>query len=441
MLNFSLSQEQEQVREQAREFALKEVAPVAWLYDSKDDTPVDLIKKAMEAGLSGGDIPAEYGGKGRSLLEGILAIEEIAAACPGIATSIFDSSLGLAPLLLSENDNLKKEVLPKITEENKLVCFGTSEPTMGSDVSSLRCRAEEDGDDYVLNGTKYWITNGGIADYMSVFATTDPDSAHKGVCAFFVDLDQKGVSRGARIPKIGQRCSDTVGIHFEDVRVPKKNMLAPPGKGFVLAMQTFSRTRPAIAAFAVGAARSAMEYALDFAKRRKAFGGKLAGFQSIQFKFAEMFQKVETSRLLAWKAAWEADQGLDPGISASIAKMYASEAAMEVVDQALQIFGGYGYTRLYPIEKLFRDTRLFRIYEGTSEVQRLVLGGHVLTNYQPVMPPLEDLPLHDASGEDYSPEAGVWRCRMCGHVHYGDEAPESCPYCFFPKSAFKKTDA
>jgi acyl-CoA dehydrogenase len=314
---------------------------------------------------------------------------------------------------------------------------------MGSDVSSLRCRAQPDGDDYILNGTKFWITNGGIADYVSVFATVDPQRAHQGICAFVVETEWDGVTPGRHIPKLGQRPSNTTAINLNNVRVPKENMIAPPGEGFVLAMRTFARTRPSIGAFAVGAARSAMEFAIDYAKKRKAFGSKIANFQGIQFKIAEMYQKVETSRLLIWKAAWEADQGIDPTISASISKLYATEAAFEVVDQALQVLGGYGYTRFFPVEKLLRDTRLFRIYEGTSEVQRIILAGHAMGAYQPVMPPLDDLPIHNKQDfPDVDPETAgdVWRCRVCGYVHFGEEAPEACPYCFFPPTAFKKVE-
>jgi acyl-CoA dehydrogenase len=263
---------------------------------------------------------------------------------------------------------------------------------MGSDVSGIRCRAQADGEDFILNGTKYWITNGGLADYMSVFATVDPKQSHKGICAFLVEKEWPGVRVGRPIPKMGQRCSNTVGLNFDNVRVPKANVLAPPGKGFVLAMKTFGRTRPIIGAFGVGAARSAMEYAMDYAKKRQAFGMPIANFQAIQFKIAEMYQKVETARLLTYKAAWEADQGVDPTLNASVAKLYASEVALEVVNEALQIFGGYGYTKMYPIEKLLRDVRLLRIYEGTSEVQRVIIAGAVMSQYQPVMPALEDLP-------------------------------------------------
>jgi len=314
---------------------------------------------------------------------------------------------------------------------------------MGSDVSSLRCAAERDGDDYILNGTKYWVTNGGLADYISVFATTDPKQAHAGICAFIVEESWDGVTAGRPIPKLGQRTSNTTAINLKNVRVPIENMMAPPGEGFVLAMQTFARTRPAIGAFAVGTARSAMEFAMDYAKKRKAFGSNISDFQAIQFKLAEMYQKVETSRLLVWKAAWEADNGIDPNISASVAKMYATEAANEVVDQALQIMAGYGYTRFFPVEKLLRDVRLYRIYEGTSEVQRLILAGHVLSMYESIMPPLEDLAIEYASDWEGSSKseqnAARWRCRICGHVHRGEEPPEECPYCFFPGSAFKRT--
>jgi acyl-CoA dehydrogenase len=441
MLNFQLSPEQLKIQKKAREFALKEILPVAWYYDEIDETPLPVLKRAYESGLMNGGIPKKYGGEGWGLIEAVVLTEEFSAACPGLATSIFDNSLGMEPLLLSKNEPLKKKYFAKILNAFKLICFATSEPTMGSDVAGIRCKAERDGDDYILNGTKYWITNGGIADYMSIFATVDPDSQHEGICAFLVERDWPGVSIGRKIPKLGQRGSNTVGINFKDVRVPKENVLAPPGEGFVLAMQTFSRTRPAIGAFAVGTARSAMEFATDYAKKRRAFGTEIANFQAIQHKIAEMYQKVETSRLLVWKAAWEADNRMDPTISASIAKFYSTEAALEVADEALQIFGGYGYTKWFPIEKLLRDARLFRIYEGTSEIQRYIVSGYTMNVYQPVMPPLEDLPLHremePADAEDKE-GAAVWRCRVCGYVHYGDQPPDDCPYCFFPKSVFKK---
>jgi acyl-CoA dehydrogenase len=440
MLQFELSPEQKALQAKVREFAIREILPAVWHYDESGEIPLFLLRKAFDAGFMNGDIPVKYGGQGLGLMDAALLTEEIAAACPGVATSIFDNSLGMAPLFLGDNEPLKEKYLPLIAREFKRICFATSEPTMGSDVAGMRCKAEKAGDDYILNGTKYWITNAGVADYMTVFATIDPEKQHEGIGAFLVEKEWEGVSVGKTIPKLGQRCSNTAGINFKNVRVPKENIIAEPGKGFVLAMKTFSRTRPIIGAFAVGAARSAMEFAIDYAKKRRVFATKLSNFEAIQFKIAEMYQKVETSRLLVWKGAWEADSGIDPTISASISKFYATEAAMEVVNDALQIFGGYGYTRMFPIEKLLRDIRLFSIYEGTSEVQRLIVSGYVLNSYKPAMPPLEDLPLIRETdlNDPAAKGAPAWRCRMCGHIHYGEEPPEECPSCFFPKTAFKK---
>jgi acyl-CoA dehydrogenase len=441
MLNFELSARQKKLQAKVRDFAIREILPAVWHYDDKDELPLFLLEKAFAAGFLTGDIPKKYGGKGFGALDGTILTEEIAAVCPGVATSLFDNSLGMEPLVLSENEPLKAQYLPKIATEFKRICFATSEPTMGSDVASLRCLAKPQGKGgYLLNGTKYWITNAGVADYMTVFATIDPAKQHAGIGAFLVERDWKGVSVGLPIPKLGQRCSNTASLNFKDVRVPKENVIAEPGKGFVLAMRTFSRTRPMIGAFAVGAARSAMEYAIDYAKKRQVFGTKIANFEAIQFKLAEMYQKVETARLLVRKAAWEADNGIDPTISASISKFYATEAALEVANEALQIFGGYGYTKMFPVEKLLRDIRLFGIYEGTSEVQRLIVSGHVLQSYKPAMPPLEDLPLLRKLdlNDPAARETPAWRCRMCGHIHYGPEPPEECPYCFFPATAFKQ---
>ncbi|MCU0845689.1 MAG: acyl-CoA dehydrogenase family protein [Spirochaetes bacterium] len=442
MLDFTLSDEQLALQKKAREFAINEVLPAAWYYDEKDEIPLSVLKKAFDAGIMNSDIPKKYGGRGYGLLEGAILTEEIAAACPGLATSIFDNSLGFEPLMISDREALKEKYLSKIAKEFKRICFATSEPTMGSDVASMICRATKDGDGYLLNGTKYWITNGGIADYMTIFATVDPEQKHAGICAFIVEKEWDGVRVGRSIPKMGQRTSNTVGINLKNVRVPKENVLAEPGEGFVLAMKTFARTRPIIGAFAVGAARSAMEYALDYAKKRRAFGGRISNYQSTQFKLAEMFQKVETMRLLVWKAAWEADRGMDPTITASISKFYATESAVQVMNDALQIFGGYGYTRMYPIEKLLRDTRLLPIYEGTSEVQRIIIAGYLLGSYRSIMPSLDEIPIligdhHLLDGKKDAAEA-AWRCPLCGYVHYGDEAPEECPYCFVGGKGFKK---
>ena len=438
MLNFTLTPEQIELRDKARRFALNEVLPVAWRYDEKDELPLHILKRAWEEGIMNLTIPKKFGGQGRGMLESALVVEEISAACSGLATSIFDNSLGTEPLLLTKNAQIKERLLPALVKEFKLICFATSEPLAGSDVAGMRCKAEKSGDDYILNGTKYWVTNSGVADYYAIFATVDPSLGHKGVAAFLVEKGWDGVKVGLTIPKLGQRGSNTAGIHFTNTRVPAENVLAQPGEGFVMAMTTFARTRPIIGSFGVGAARSAMELAVDYAKKRRAFGARLSDFQAIDFKIAEMFQKVETARLLTWKAAWENDSGMDPTISASIAKFYATEAAFEVVSEALQIFGGYGYTRLFPIEKFLRDMRLPMIYEGTSEIQRVVVSRYVLDGYKPVMPPIEDFPLLAERDVHLDQDTIAWRCRICGHTHYGPEPPEECPHCFFPKASFKK---
>lgn len=438
MVDFTLTPEQEELRARARKFAIEEILPVAWEFDQKDEIPVHILKKGVEAGLISMDVPVAYGGQGRNLFEFALAVEEMAAACPGLATSLFDNSLGAEPLLICKNREAQAKYLPKLAKEGKRMAFATSEPTAGSDVAGIRCKATPDGDDFILNGTKYWVTNGGVADYYSIFATVDPKSRHQGIAAFLVERDWEGVRVGKHIPKLGQRCSNTVGVKLENVRVPKENVLAPPGEGFVLAMKTFARTRPMIGAFAVGAMRSALEYSIDYAKKRSAFGQRIGEFQAIQFKLAEMYQKLETSRLLVWRAAWEADQHRDPTIPASIAKFYSSEAAIEVLNDALQIFGGYGYTKYFPIEKLLRDVRLLAIYEGTSEIQRMVVAKYLLTEYQAIMPKLDALPMFTQGGGEGESRGAAYKCKICGHIHYGDEAPEECPVCFFPKGAFSK---
>lgn len=443
MLDFTLTEEQKALQQKARAFALEEILPVVNYFDTVDEMPLYILKKAFEDGLMNLSIPKEYGGKEKSLLDHAVVVEEIAAACIGTATSIFDNSLGAEPVILCDNKELKERILPEIANNFKLISFATSEPVMGSDVAGITCKAVKDDDEWILDGTKYWVTNGGYADYFSIFATTDPKKRHQGICAFLVEKDQEGVTVTSPIPKLGLRLSNTAGVNLDSVRVPKENVLASPGLGFILAMQTFSRTRPIIGAFATGAARSAMEFALEYVDKRRAFDKKLKAFEAIQMKLADMYQKVETSRLLTWKAAWEADQGKDPTIAASIAKFYGSEAAIDVINMALQIFGGYGYTTFYPLEKLYRDARVLTIYEGTSEIQRILLSRLISEEYQPVMPSLHDLPRLTAEDPQKASEDGmksqtVWRCRMCGYYHYGEDPPEKCPYCQVPQSAFNK---
>ena len=442
-MDFTFTDEQLALQKKARKFALEEILPVVRYFDEHDQMPVFLIRKAHEAGLANLTIEKKFGGLGYGLTESALVVEEIAAASPAMGTSIFGNTLGMEPLMMSNNEAAKEKYLPTFVKEPKICSFATSEPMMGSDVAGIRCKATKDGDDYILNGTKYWVTNGGYADYASIFATEDPKSRHKGIGAFFIDMHKDGVSPGKPIPKMGHKVSNTVSVKFDNYRVLAEDVLAPPGEGFILGMRTFSRTRPIIATFATGAARSAMEFAIDYVKKRRAFGQKLVDFQNTQFRIAEMYQKVETMRLLMYKACWEADNGIDPTTTASIAKFYSTEAVQEVVSQALQFFGGYGYTQYFPIEQLLRDIRVLTIYEGPSEVQRLVVGRHALNKYEPIMPPLDDLVNLKAddpekAAQDGMPDQKVWRCKICGHMHYGDEPPDECPVCRFPNSAFKK---
>lgn len=387
-MEFRLTEEQKKLQMKAREFAIREVLPVAQKYDESEEFPLLVIKKAWEEGLLNLGIPKKYGGPGLGLLDACLVVEEISSACPGIATSIFDNNLGSEPIVIGGNEEQKERILGELINEFKLIAFATSEPTMGSDVAAMKCRAEKDGDDFILNGNKFWITNGGFADYITVFATIDPEKKHKGIAAFIVDTKAEGVRLGKHIPKLGQRSSNTIAVGLKDVRIAKENVLAKPGRGFVLAMQTFAHTRPAIGAFAVGCARSAMEYSIDYAKKREVFGRTVDNYQAIQFKIAEMYKDIEAARLLTHKAAWEADQGMDNNLSSSIAKAFASDVAMKVTTEAIQIFGGYGYLRTYPVEKLFRDAKLYQIYEGTSEVQRIVISRFILRQYEHAMPSL-----------------------------------------------------
>ncbi|TXT58878.1 MAG: Acyl-CoA dehydrogenase [Promethearchaeota archaeon] len=467
-MDFKLTDKQKELKKKARDFARKEVLPVAQAYDRQAKMPMDVIKKAWEQGLLNLAIPEEYGGNGYGLMESVIVVEEIAAACPGIATSIFDNNLGAEPVIIGGNEEQKKRILKELVDEFTLIAFATSEPSMGSDVAGMKCRAEQDGDDWILNGTKYWITNGGYAKYISIFATVDPEKRHKGICAFIVPTDTEGVTTGKHIPKLGQRASNTVSVNLKDVRISKENVLAKPGRGFILAMQTFANTRPAIGAFATGCARSAMEYAIDYAKEREAFGRSIDHYQAIQFKIANMFKDIEAARLLTYKAAWEGDQGMDNNMSSAIAKAFASDVAMNVTTEAIQIFGGYGYIKTYPVEKLFRDAKLFQIYEGTSEIQRIVISRFAMKRYEHGMPNLYDLPQVEIpeeeeidipkpkGGEKTAEElGGKYKCTICGYVYdptKGDpdggiepgtpfeQIPDGwvCPVCGAAKDKFKK---
>ncbi|MCB0405873.1 MAG: acyl-CoA dehydrogenase family protein [Bdellovibrionales bacterium] len=380
MAGFRLSDEQAALKEMARKFIEKEVIPVAGKYDSSAEFPRDVIQKAWENGLMNITVPERFGGLGLGVFDDVLLNEELGAGCLGIGTSIAVNTLALTPILLFGNDEQIQRLIGPFLEGPKLASFCLTEPGAGSDAASLSTTAREDGDSYILNGSKMWITNAGFADLYTVFCTVDKSLKSKGMACFAVSREAQGISVGKPEDKMGQKASDTRAISFENVRVPKANLIGNIGDGFKIALTTLDRTRPAIASSAVGAARAALHYAIGYSKERKQFNRPISDFQAIQFMLADMATKVEAARLLCYQAGFEIDQGnlkLGSYYSAH-AKRFAADMAMEVATDAVQIYGGYGYTKEYPVEKIMRDVKLVQIYEGTSQIQRVVIARHLL---------------------------------------------------------------
>jgi acyl-CoA dehydrogenase len=377
-MHFGLSDEQIALQDTARRFAREQVAPVAAHYDRTAEFPREVIRQAWELGLASTVIPAEHGGVGLSSLDSCLVTEEIAWGCAGIATSVMCNDLGLTPILVAGTPEQKRDWLQPCAEKFSLVSFCLSEPGAGSDVAGLQLLAEKDGSGYRLNGTKCWITNGGEADLFTVFATLDRKSRHRGICAFVVPADTPGITRGKKEDKMGQRASDTRVLDFEGVRVPAAQRLGAEGEGFKIAMLTLDRSRPPIAALATGIAQRALDESAKYASERKAFGAPIGGFQAVQFMLADMAKDIEAARLLTLQSAWMVDEGRRASKLSSMAKCFATDTAMRVTTDAVQIFGGNGYTRDYPVEKLMRDAKLMQIYEGTNQIQRLVIARELL---------------------------------------------------------------
>jgi len=378
MIDFSLTEEQQALRDLARDFARDKIAPVAQDYDQTSTHPQDLINGAHNLGLMNLTVPEAYNGGGLGALEDCLVAEEFAAGCAGVATTIMGNSLALTPIVLAGTpEQLEQFVAPFCAAPN-LAAFCLTEAGAGSDVASMRTTVRREGDEYVLNGSKRFITNGGTSSLYTVFATLDPSLKHKGICAFIVPGDTPGLSFGKKEDKMGQRASDTREVIFDNLRIPVANRLGQEGEGFLIAMKTLDRARAGVAALALGVGRAAMEAALEYAQQRQQFGQPIAQFQAIQFMLADMAMKVETARLMVWKAAWLTDNGRPNSLESSIAKCYASDIAMEVTTDAVQIFGGYGYIKEYPVEKYMRDAKLMQIYEGTNQIQRLVIARNLL---------------------------------------------------------------
>ncbi len=374
-IHFDLSDEQRQFQELAHEFAEKEIRPVAPDYDEREEFPWDVIKKGAELGLMTYGFPEEYGGTGASALTQCVVTEELSWGCAGIATALGGTGLCATPIVIGGNDAQKKKYLGRFSDTRKLTlgAYAITEPNAGSDVASMKTTAKKVSGGYVLNGTKHFITNGGLADVYVVFATIDPSQRADGICAFIVEKEM-GVQAGKKERKMGIRASHTAQIHLEDVFVPQENLLGEEGEGFLIAMRTFEHTRPDVAALAVGVARAAFEYSMDYAQQREQFGKPIARFQAIGFMLADMATEIDAARLLTWRSAWMLDQGYPVNKEASMAKRFAADTAMKVTTDALQIMGGVGYTRDYPTEKWMRDAKIMQIYEGTSQIQRIVIS-------------------------------------------------------------------
>jgi acyl-CoA dehydrogenase len=378
VVDFTLTDEQKDIQSMAHDFAEKEMRTVAWELDKDGTWPQEIIEKAWDVGLMNTHIPTEYGGPGLDFLTGCVIEEEIGWGCSGIGTSLMCNGLATAPIVLGGSEETKKKYLGMLTEAPKLASFCLTEPDAGSDVSGMKTTAVRKGDKYVINGSKCFITNGTYADYYTVYAKTDKEAGHRGMSAFVVDRELDGVTVDKKEDKLGQRASNTATISFNDVEVPAENMLGEENKGFKLAMMTLDRTRPGVAAMAVGIARAAFEFATEYSKERVQFGVPIAMHQAIQFMIADMATKVEAGRLMTWKSANLLDNGERNTLVSSHAKRFAADSAMEVTTDAVQVYGGYGFIKEYPVEKLMRDAKIMQLYEGTSQIQRLVIAREVL---------------------------------------------------------------
>lgn len=377
MVDFTLTDEQKALREMAHDFAENEMRSVAFEYDKDGTWPGDVIKKAWDVGLMNTHVPEEYGGPGLDYLSGCLIEEEFGWGCSGIGTSLACNGLASAPVALGGSEETKKKYLGMLAEEPKLASFCLTEPDAGSDVAGMKTRAVKKGDKYVINGSKMFITNGEHADWFTVYAKTDPDAGSRGITAFVVDK-QDGIVVDKKEDKMGQRASNTVALTFNDVEVPAENMIGEENKGFKLAMMTLDRTRPGVAAMATGIARSGYDAAVKYSLERQQFGVPIAMHQAIQFLIADMAVKVDASRLLTWHSASLLDNGQRNTLTSSEAKRFAADSAMEVTTDAVQVFGGYGFIKEYQVEKFMRDAKIMQLYEGTSQIQRMVIAREVL---------------------------------------------------------------
>ena len=377
--SLQLSEEQAALQGLARQFAVNDVIPVAAQYDQTMEFPREVFNQAWELGLVNTHIPEAYGGLGLGCLEGCIIGEELAYGCTGIMTAMEANGLAEAPVIIAGTHEQKAKYLGRMTEEPLQAAYGVTEPGAGSDVAGLATTAVKKGDEWVLNGQKMWITNGGVANWYFVLAKTDATAkTGSAFTGFIVDGDTPGITVGRKEINLGQRCSDTRGITFEDVVVPDANRLGAEGKGFGVAMGAFDHTRPPVASGAVGLARRAMQEALEYATTRKTMGTMIAGHQAVSFMLADMAMGIEASRMLVYKSAYEIDNGRKNTLFASMAKAFAGDHANKVAADAVQIFGGNGFNTEYPVEKLMRDAKIYQIYEGTSQIQRMIIARELI---------------------------------------------------------------
>jgi butyryl-CoA dehydrogenase len=378
-MEYGLTDEQKEIIELTRKIAKEKVLPVRAELDENETFPWGIINILADAGLFGIYIPEEYGGLGFGNLENCLAVEELSKCCIGVSVSFAASGLGCYPILLYGSEEQKKHYLPVIASGKKLAAFGITESAAGSDAAAIRTTAVKDGNEYVLNGVKQWITNGGEAEIYSVIAITDKTKGPRGASAFIVEKDTPGFTFGKKEKKLGIRASATRELVFEDCRIPKENLIAREGMGFIVAMKTFDQTRPGIAAQGVGLAQGALDAAIEYSRERETFGRPIISHQAVQHMLADMATQIEAARALTYLSARTADtRSKDlPKVSA-MSKLFATDVAMKVTTDVVQIFGGYGYMRDYPVEKMMRDAKILQIYEGTNQIQRNVIGQHLI---------------------------------------------------------------
>jgi alkylation response protein AidB-like acyl-CoA dehydrogenase len=378
-MDYFLTEEQVMIRDLARQVAQEKIVPVAAKYDETGEFPWEIVETLAKMDFFRICLEEEYGGMNAGTMGLVLVTEELSRACAGIANSFACTILGILPLLIAGTEEQKKKYLPDIASGKMLAAFALTEPEAGSDAANIKTRAKRDGDHYILNGVKHFITNGGVAKFNTVVALTDPSKGSRGASIFIVEEGTPGFSYGKKEDKMGIRASSTCELVFEDCKIPKDSLIGREGMGFMIAMRTLDRSRPGIAAQAIGIAQGALDHALEYSRQRIQFGKPISSFQAIQFKLADMATQIEAARALTYSTARMIDGGMKNfSKEAAMCKLYASDVAMAVTTEAVQILGGYGYMKEYPVEKYMRDAKITQIYEGTNEIQRSVIGRHLV---------------------------------------------------------------